>query len=147
MDLIAGHAYSVLVVTRNPQPTRSNHVMKPIKTKLTKSQLINHLVESTEPEFSLLGDISERARKKIVVAVLNSFEDVIARSIMPKGYGKFMWTKVLKVTLKTKKAIKAGTMVRSPAAGEMVPSKGRPKSKSVKIKPLANLKRAAAGES
>lgn len=106
----------------------------PLKTKLTKSQLVKHLVEATGEE------------KKMVVSTLDALADVMQRSIMPGGVGEFKLPKLLKISLKTKKAIKKGTMVRSPAAGEMVPSKGRPESKSVKIRPLAGLKKAAAGE-
>lgn len=116
--------------------------VKPLKTKMTKRQLVEHIaavVEGTSPP-------SREARQR-VARTLDVLTETMSRSIMPGGFGTFMLPKLLKVTLKTRKAIKKGTMVRSPATGGMVPSKGRPESQSVKIRPLALLKKAAAGQS
>ena len=120
---------------------------KTIKTKMTKSQLIAYLVDWVEKEEDeITSYISTKDMKKLMTATIGGLSDAIQRSICPGSGGEFMMPRLFKVTLKTKKAIKAGTMVRSPATGGMVPSKGRPKSKSVKIRPLTNLKKAAAGE-
>ncbi len=120
---------------------------KTIKSKMTKSQLIACLVNYVEEqEDEITSQITSKNMKKLVTATMAGLTDAIQKSIRPGGAGIFMMPKTFKVTLKTKKAIKKGTMVRSPATGDMVPSKGRPTSKSVKIRPLVNLKKAAAGE-
>ncbi len=120
---------------------------KTIKSKMTKSQLTAYLVSYVENyEEEITSSISSKNMKKLITATMDGLTDAIQKSIRPGGAGEFMMPRMFKVTLKTKKAIKKGTMVRSPATGGMVPSKGRPASKRVKIRPLVNLKKAAAGE-
>ena len=120
---------------------------KTIKNKMTKSQLTAYLVSYVEnQEEDITSSITSRNMKKLVTATMDGLLDAIQKSIRPGGVGEFMMARMFKVTLRTKKAVKKGTMVRSPATGEMVPSKGRPASKRVKIRPLVNLKKAAAGE-
>lgn len=120
---------------------------KTIKTKMTKSQLSAYLLGYVEDhEEEITSDISSKEMKQLVTATMDGLTDAIEKSIRPGGVGEFIMPRMFKVTLRTKKAIKKGTMVRSPATGEMVASKGRPASKRVKIRPLVNLKRAAAGE-
>lgn len=120
---------------------------KVIKTKMTKSQLTAYLVDYVEnQEDEITSSITSKNMKKLVTATMEGLTDAIQRSIRPGGVGTFMVSKTFKVSLRTKKAIKKGTMVRSPATGEMVPSKGRPSSKRVKMNPLVNLKKAASGE-
>ena len=120
---------------------------KTIKKKMTKAQLTGYLVAYVEAEEEeITSSISSKNMKKLVTATINGLTDAIQKSIRPGGASEFMMPRTFKVTLKEKKAIRKGTMVRSPATGEMVPSKGRPASKRVKIRPLVNLKKAAAGE-
>ena len=120
---------------------------KTIKNKMTKAQLTAYLVGYVEnQEEDITSSITSRNMKKLVTATMDGLLDAIQKSIRPGGGGEFMMPRMFKVTLKTKKAIRKGAMVRSPATGEMVPSKGRPASKRVKIRPLVNLKKAAAGE-
>ena len=120
---------------------------KTIKTKMTKSQLTAYLVSYVEEqEEEITSEITSKGMKKLITATMDGLTDAIQKSICPGGAGEFMMPRMFKVTLKTKKAIKKGTMVRSPATGGMVPSKGRPASKRVKIRALVNLKKAAAGE-
>ena len=120
---------------------------KTIKTKMTKSQLTAYLVSYVEEqEEEITSSISSRNMKKLITTTMDGLTDAIQKSICPGSSGEFMMPRMFKVTLRTKKAVKKGTMVRSPATGEMVPSKGRPASKRVKIRPLVNLKKAAAGE-
>ena len=120
---------------------------KTIKTKMTKSQLTTYLVNYVENhEEDITSSITSRNMKKLITATMDGLTDAIQKSIRPGSVGEFMMPRTFKVTLRAKKAIKKGTMVRSPATGEMVPSKGRPASKRVKIRPLVNLKKAAAGE-
>ncbi len=118
-----------------------------LKNKLTKSQLTAYLVNYVEnQEDEITANITSRDMKKLITATMDGLTDVIQKSIRPGGIGTFILSKTFKVSLRAKKAIKKGTMVRSPATGEMVPSKGRPASKRVKMNPLVNLKKAAAGE-
>ena len=120
---------------------------KTIKTKMTKSQLTAYLVSYVEEqEEEITSEITSKEMKKLITATMDGLTDAIQKSICPGGAGEFMMPRMFKVSLKTKKAIKKGTMVRSPATGGMVPSKGRPTSKRVKIRALVNLKKAAAGE-
>ncbi len=120
---------------------------KTIKTKMTRAQLTAYLVDYVETqEEEITSHITSKHMKKLVTATMDGLTDAIQRSIRPGGAGEFIMSRTFKVALRTKKAIKKGTMVRSPATGGMVPSKGRPISKSVKIRPLVNLKKAAAGE-
>ena len=120
---------------------------KTIKTKMTKSQLIAYLVSYVESqEEEITSDITSKDMRKLVTAVMGGLADAIDKSIRPGSAGEFMMPRMFKITLRTKKAIKKGTMVRSPASGEMVASKGRPARKQVRMRPLINLKRAAAGE-
>lgn len=120
---------------------------KTIRTKMTKSQLNAYLLGYVEDhEEEITSRISSKDMRKLITATMDGLTDAIQKSIRPGSAGEFMMPRMFKVTLKARKAIKKGTMVRSPATGEMVPSKGRPASKRVKIRPLVNLKKAAAGE-
>ena len=120
---------------------------KTIKTKMTKSQLTGYLVSYVESqEEEITSEITSKNMKKLITATMDGLTDAIQKSIRPGGLGEFIMSRMFKVTLKEKRAVKKGTMVRSPATGEMVPSKGRPASKRVKIRALVNLKKAAAGE-
>ena len=120
---------------------------KTIKTKMTKSQLTAYLVNYVETwEEEITSHITSKNMKRLVTATMDGLTDAIQKSICPGSDGEFMMPRMFKITLKNKKAIKKGTMVRSPATGGMVPSKGRPASKRVKIRALVNLKKAAAGE-
>jgi len=132
---------------RSRMETKSTTGSKAIKNKMTKAQLTAYLVDFVEnQEDEIASRVSSKHMKKLVTATMDGLTDAIQRSIRPKGVGVFIMPKTFKVTLRTKKAIKKGTMVRSPATGGMVPSKGRPKSMRVKMNPLVNLKKAAAGE-
>lgn len=107
---------------------------KPIKQKMTKSELINELAEYV-PEST--------SARKIAAGVLEGLADVMARSVSPKGVGEFTLPGVIKVTTRKKPAVKKGTLVRNPATGEMIPSQGRPASMQVKARVLSKLKQAA----
>ncbi|MFM2128833.1 MAG: hypothetical protein RL477_379 [Pseudomonadota bacterium] len=107
---------------------------KPIKTKLTKSQLINELTQYI-PETS--------STRKIAAAVLDGLGDVMTRSVSQKGAGEFVLPGMLKIVTRKRPAVKAGTLVRNPATGEMIPSAGRPASMQVRARVLSKLKQAA----
>lgn len=107
---------------------------KPIKTKLTKSQLINELSQYV-PE--------KGGARKMAAAVLDGLNDVMTRSVSPKGAGEFVLPGMLKIVTRKRPAVKAGTPVRNPATGEMMPSSGRPASMQVRARVLSKLKQAA----
>lgn len=116
---------------------------KPIKRKFTKTELFDKIAEKTELE------------RRQVAKVMAVVEQAICGSVMPGSIGEFMLSGLFKIVTKkvpAKKmpAIKKGTPVRNPSTGEMMPSKGRaaftkPATVRVKIRPMAKLKKAAAG--
>ena len=118
---------------------------KPIRTKLTKRQMIDNLADRLDGA-ERIPELSPNARRKIVGIVLDGLGDMMIRSIMPGSAGEFMFPRMFKVATKVRKAIRKGTMVRNPGTGEMQPSQGRPASKRTVIRPLATLKKAALGE-
>jgi hypothetical protein len=64
-------------------------------------------------------------------------------SVHPRGVGEFTLPGVLKVTLRKVPARKAGTLIRNPSTGEMVPGAAKPASVRVKVRALSKLKGAA----
>jgi hypothetical protein len=119
--------------------------LKPIKAKMSKSELAIYLSEYTGSEVS----------KKQVLTVLEGLAQAMKASVAPRGVGTFQVPGV--ITIKTKKikaktvpAIKKGTMVRNPRTGEESPHPGRKayvKAPTVKVRAIAmgSLKRAALG--
>lgn len=105
--------------------------VRPIKETYTKSALINLIAEQ--------NDIP----RKTAIGVLATIENVFLGSVHPKGIGEFTLPGLLKVTLRKVPARKAGTLVRNPATGEMVPAAAKPASVRVKIRALSKLKSAA----
>jgi len=104
---------------------------KPVKDALTKSALVNLIADNN-------GVTRDVAR-----GVLATIEDVMMGSIHPKGVGEFTLPGLLKISLRKVPARKAGTMIRNPSTGEMVPGAAKPASVRVKIRPLSKLKAAA----
>ncbi len=106
-------------------------VVRPVKESLTKSALI-----------TLIAEQNEISRKQ-AAGVWATLEGVMLGSVHPKGVGEFTMPGLMKVTLRKVPARKAGTLVRNPATGEMVPAPAKPASVRVKIRALAKLKKAA----
>ena len=106
--------------------------LKPVKETLTKSALLNHIAEQNGLTRKQAGEI------------LGTLENVILGSIHPKGVGEFTFPGLMKVSLRKVPARKAGTMIRNPSTGEMMPAAAKPASVRVKIRPLSKLKTAAA---
>ena len=104
---------------------------RPVKETYTKSALINRIAEE--------NDIP----RKTAVGVYATLENVFLGSVHPRGIGEFTLPGLLKVTLRKVPARKAGTLVRNPATGEMVPAAAKPASVRVKIRPLSKLKAAS----
>lgn len=105
--------------------------VQPIKAALTKTALLDHIAEKNG------------ITRAVAKGVLASLEDAIAGSLNPKGVGEFTLPGLLKITLRKVPARKAGTLVRNPSTGEMVPGAAKPASVRVKIRALAKLKSAA----
>lgn len=105
---------------------------KPFKEALTKSALVNLIAE----ENGVTRDVAR--------GVLATIENAMVGSIHPKGIGEFTLPGLLKISLRKVPARKAGTLIRNPSTGEMVPGAAKPASVRVKVRPLSKLKAAAA---
>ena len=105
--------------------------LKPVKTALTKSALINLIAEENE------------IPRKTAVGVYGTIEKLFLGSVHPKGIGTFVLPGLLKVSLRKVPARKAGTLIRNPATGEMMKGAAKPASVRVKIRALSKLKMAA----
>ena len=107
--------------------------LAPVKEALTKTALVNLIAEKHE--------LSKATAK----GVLETLESVMAGSLHPKGIGEFTLPGLLKISLRKVPARKAGTLIRNPSTGEMVPGAAKPASVRVKIRPLSKLKAATVG--
>jgi nucleoid DNA-binding protein len=115
------------------KPAKSDApAVKPVKQAMTKSALINLIAEENE------------LPRKTAVSVYKTLENAFLGSVHPRGLGEFTLPGLLKVSLRKVPARKAGTLVRNPATGEMVPASAKPASVRVKIRALSKLKTAAA---
>ena len=102
----------------------------PVKQALTKSALVNLIVEQNG------------VTRAVAQGVLATIEGAMTGSIHPKGVGEFTFPGLLKISLRKVPARKAGTLIRNPSTGQMVPGAAKPASVRVKIRPLAKLKAA-----
>ena len=109
------------------QPTAK---AKPVKEALTKTALVNLIVE----ENGVTRDVAK--------GMLATIETAMAGSIHPRGVGEFTLPGLLKISLRKVPARKAGTLIRNPSTGEMVPGAAKPASVRVKIRALSKLKAA-----
>lgn len=98
-----------------------------ISTKLSKSQVLTQISESTE------------LTRKQVAAVFDELESLIERSIGKKGLGEFTVPGLLKITTVKKPARKARKGI-NPFTGEETVFKAKPASVAVKVRPLKKLK-------
>jgi nucleoid DNA-binding protein len=114
--------------TSGKQSTGKN---APMKEALSKSALVNLIAEQN----GLTRDVAK--------GVLASIESAMMGSIHPRGIGEFTLPGVFKISLRKVPARKAGTLIRNPSTGEMVPGAAKPASVRVKIRPLSKLKAAA----
>ena len=105
--------------------------VKPIKQALTRSALVSLIAEENE------------IPRKTAAGVYATLENLFLGSVHPRGVGEFVLPGLLKVSLRKVPARKAGTLVRSPATGEMVEAAAKPASVRVKIRALSKLKTAA----
>jgi nucleoid DNA-binding protein len=103
---------------------------QPVKEALTKTALVNLIAQKN----GVTRDVAK--------GVLATIEDAMTGSIHPRGVGEFTFPGLLKISLRKVPARKAGTMIRNPSTGEMVPGAAKPASVRVKIRPLSKLKAA-----
>jgi nucleoid DNA-binding protein len=103
---------------------------RPVREALTKTALINLIVEKNG------------VTRNVAKEVLGTIESAMMGSIHPRGVGQFTLPGLLKISLVKVPARKAGTLVRNPSTGEMVPGAAKPASMRVKIRALSKLKAA-----
>lgn len=115
---------------RQPVTKQSAPKLQPVKEALTKTALVNLIAERN----GVTRDVAK--------GVLATIESVMMGSIHPRGVGEFTFPGVLKISLRKVPARKAGTLIRNPSTGEMVPGAAKPASVRVKIRPLSKLKAA-----
>jgi nucleoid DNA-binding protein len=102
-----------------------------IQTKMTKSQIVATLAESTG------------LSKKQVGSVMEEYDALIERSIKKRSVGEFTLPGMLKITTVSKPAKKARKGI-NPFTGEETVFKAKPASIAVKVRPLKKLKEFAA---
>ena len=102
-----------------------------ITQKLTKSQIVGSLAESTG------------LSKKQVGSVMDEMHSLMERSIKKRGVGEFTIPGMLKITTVKKPARKARKGI-NPFTGEETMFKAKPASIAVKVRPLKKLKEFAA---
>lgn len=107
--------------------------IRPFRETLSKSVLVNFIAEQNE------------LPRKTAVAAYATLEGLVLGSLHPRGAGKFKMPRMFKVTLRRVPARRAGTLVRIPSTGGMVPGVAEPASVRVKIRPLSKPKNTAAG--
>jgi nucleoid DNA-binding protein len=105
--------------------------VRPVKDSLSKSGLVNLISDQ--------NGVSRDTAK----GILTTIENALLGSVHPRGAGEFTLPGLLKVTLRKVPARKAGTLVRNPSTGEMIPGAAKPASVRVKIRALSKLKTAA----
>jgi nucleoid DNA-binding protein len=103
---------------------------KSIKERYSKTQLLNHLAESTE------------LSRKQVSSVLDELSSVIEAHISKRGAGEFVMPGLFKVITVKKPARKARKGV-NPFTGEETVFKAKPASIQIKVRPLKKMKEMA----
>jgi nucleoid DNA-binding protein len=126
----AKKATSTKAVAKKAAPA-SKKAATAISSKLTKSQIVATLAESTG------------LSKKQVGSVMDGLDSLIERSVKKRGVGEFTVPGMLKITTVTKPARKARKGI-NPFTGEETVFKAKPASIAVKIRPLKKLKEFAA---
>ena len=101
--------------------------MKPVKTKLSKSQMFEALAEDSG------------VTKSEVEKVWGALERLIEASICERGYGQFTLPGLMKVTTVRRPAIKARRGI-NPFTKEEIWFKAKPASTGVRIRALKKMK-------
>jgi nucleoid DNA-binding protein len=102
-----------------------------IKQKMTKSQIVASLADSTG------------LTKKQVGSVMDEMHSLMERSIKKRSVGEFTVPGIMKITTVKKPARKARKGI-NPFTGEQTTFKAKPASIAVKVRPLKKLKEFAA---
>jgi nucleoid DNA-binding protein len=100
---------------------------KTLSAKYTKTQILDHIAESTE------------LSRKQVAAVLDGLGEVIETHIKKRSVGEFVLPGLLKIVTVRKPATKARKGI-NPFTKEEVMFKAKPASTVVKVRPLKKLK-------
>lgn len=101
--------------------------LKPIKERLTKSQILEQISESTG------------VSRKEAGAVLDALADMIEAHVKKNAVGEFVLPGLLKISTVRKPAVKARQGI-NPFTKEMTTFKAKPASTVVKVRPLKKLK-------
>ena len=112
---------------KQPEKAVEAKKMKPVKSKLSKSQVFEALAEDS--------GMAESEVKK----VLGSLERLIEASICEQGYGQFTLPGLMKVTTVRRPAIKARRGI-NPFTKEETWFKAKPASTGVRIRALKKMK-------
>ena len=103
-----------------------------LKDKLTKTQIVASIAESTNLSKKQVGD------------VMAELETLIERSIKKRAVGEFTLPGLMKITTVKKPAVKARKGI-NPFTKEEVMFKAKPASVAVKVRPLKKMKEFAQG--
>lgn len=98
-----------------------------LKDKLTKTQMVAAIAESTDLSKKQVGD------------VMAELETLIERSIKKRAVGEFTLPGLMKITTVKKPAVKARKGI-NPFTGEETMFKAKPASVAVKVRPLKKMK-------
>lgn len=101
-----------------------------VKERYSKTQILNHLAESTE------------LSRKQVSAVLDELGTLIESHLTKKGAGEFVLPGLMKIVTVKKPARKARKGI-NPFTGEETTFAAKPASTQVKIRPLKKMKEMA----
>ena len=112
---------------KRPKKLAEVNKMKPVKTKLSKSQVLEALAEDSG------------VTKSEVKKVWGSLERLIEASICDQGYGQFTLPGLMKVTTVRRPAIKARRGI-NPFTKEETWFKAKPASTGVRIRALKKMK-------
>jgi nucleoid DNA-binding protein len=101
--------------------------LTPIKDKLSKTQILDQIAESTS------------LSRKQVGSVIEALTEVIEAHVNKRGVGEFVLPGLLKISTVRKPAVKARKGI-NPFTKEEVMFKAKPASTAVKVRPLKKLK-------
>ncbi|MGH1471499.1 MAG: HU family DNA-binding protein [Cellvibrionaceae bacterium] len=104
--------------------------VKAIKERYSKTQILNHISESTE------------LTRKEVSSVLDELSAIIEGHISKRGAGEFVLPGLMKIVTVKKPAKKARKGI-NPFTGEETMFKAKPASIQVKVRPLKKMKEMA----
>ena len=114
-------------IDKQPKKTFEAKKMKPVRTRLSKSQVFEALAEDS--------GMAKSEVKKVWV----SLERLIEASICERGYGQFTLPGLMKVTTVQRPAMKARRGI-NPFTKEETWFKAKPTSNSVRIRALKKMK-------